>query len=583
MAKTALIFGNKMNNCFIIKSFLNNFYKLSAHILTLLINYYMKKLLLTAFLLIAGGWFFSKANAQCAENEETKILLVGDSWAFFMGVDQTINKVMKNWGHSGYKFYTNITIAENGAETDDFLLASKQDEIRNQLLQKPEIKVVHLSIGGNDFLGSWNKTFTGAQVDALADEVFGRLDSVITFIKSCRPDVHLVWSGYCYPNFGEVIGSMPVLQTSHPFYGRWEAMGFPTFTEINTVLNTFSDRFEQTYSSDPRITFIPAMGLMQYDFGQTTPLAIAPGGTYAVHTVPLPYGKVNYPSPQNTMRNYGITRDCFHLSAAGYESLISYQAQKFYQKYLMDDVYAIGEEIKSGSVSSSGTVSSDLMAGNLNGEDFAAIVSFNTVMDNRELDKVSLFLEIEEVIGSNVLDGAIQLEVKEGNFGTLPEVDPGDFNSQSDQAGEPCIFGSKTEGKWVRFDLPASMYSSIRNGSVQFRVKIAAASNAAIRFKNTQDNDFQPVLNIKYGEEAPLSVNTLEKEVSVYPVPAETVLNVQAEAGIGELFITDLSGRRMPAERIAEKQIDVSRLPSGIYLLNYSVNSEFFAKKIMKL
>ena len=51
----------------------------------------------------------------------------------------------------------------------------------------------------------------------------------------------------------------------------------------------------------------------------------------------------------------------------------------------------------------------------------AAIVSFYYCgMDNRELAKVSLFLQIEEVIGNNVLDGVIQLEVKEGNFGTLP-------------------------------------------------------------------------------------------------------------------------------------------------------------------
>ena len=253
---------------------------------------------------------------QCAETEEPKVLLVGDSWAFFMNVDQTINTVFKKWGHSGDKYYTNLVLSENGAETDDFLLPSKQNEIAAQLNAHPSIRAVHLSIGGNDVLGDWNVGYTAAQTDSLKDQVRGRLISIIDFIKSVKPGIRIVWSGYAFPNFGEVIASAAPFQTSHPFYGTWAGMGFPGFLQINTLLNDFSAEIEAYAAADPQVEFVNATGLMQYTYGQNAPLGVAPGGTYPPYTVPMPGGDPNYPSPKNSMRDYGITKDCFHLRPA---------------------------------------------------------------------------------------------------------------------------------------------------------------------------------------------------------------------------------------------------------------------------
>ena len=147
---------------------------------------------------------------------------MGDSWAFFMGVDQTINTVLEKWGHSGYTYFTNLTIAENGAETDDFLNPDKQAEIQARIDEFPSIEVVHLSIGGNDVLGDWHISFTQQQTDSLRDAVQERLLEVIEFIKTTRPGIRILWSGYCYPNFGEVIGSLPAISpTSSRTPGRF--------------------------------------------------------------------------------------------------------------------------------------------------------------------------------------------------------------------------------------------------------------------------------------------------------------------------------------------------------------------------
>ncbi|MBK9600223.1 MAG: hypothetical protein IPO60_18370 [Flavobacteriales bacterium] len=309
-----------------------------------------------------------QAIGQCSEPSERKVLLVGDSWAFFMGVDQTINTVLDRWGHSNFTYFTNLTLAENGAETDDFQSAAKQNEIAAQLAANPSISVVHLSIGGNDVLGDWNVDFTQAQTDSLKDAVFARLVDVIEFIKSTRPDIHILWSGYMYPNFGEVIASAAPLSSSHPFYNTWSGMGFPTFAQLNQILIEFSDQVEAYTDADPRLDFVNVPGLMQYAFGQNSPLLIAPGGTYPPYTQPLPYGDPSYPSPRNSMRDYLLTKDCFHLSAAGYRDMISYHAQKFYQKYLMSDQYLLSEGgTRDGSVSDAGALSADLKMGALNG------------------------------------------------------------------------------------------------------------------------------------------------------------------------------------------------------------------------
>ena len=148
----------------------------------------MYRIILLLFFL---SFSFGKTFSQCTETAVPKVLLVGDSWAWYMNTDGTINTVLKTWGHSNYKFVSNGTLAENGADTRDFITTVKKDEILNQLTLNPSIEAVHLSIGGNDFLGDWNVSMTQAQTDSLTDGVFVRLDSIIRFIRSCKPGIKI--------------------------------------------------------------------------------------------------------------------------------------------------------------------------------------------------------------------------------------------------------------------------------------------------------------------------------------------------------------------------------------------------------
>jgi hypothetical protein len=227
----------------------------------------MKKLLFT---LLALPFIICDANAQCIETPVTRVMIIGDSWAQFLGSDNTINTTFQKWGHSNYKFFTNATLAQNGTQTTDFVDPARLAEIQNQLTLNPDIDLVHLSLGGNDVLGNWNINYTPSQTDSLLDSVYARLVYIIDFIKTAKPGVRILWSGYAYPNFGEIIGELAPFQSTHPFYATWQGMGFPDFTQLNNILNSYSVTMDTLAANDPQVDFVRATGLMQYAYGQNT-------------------------------------------------------------------------------------------------------------------------------------------------------------------------------------------------------------------------------------------------------------------------------------------------------------------------
>src|SRR5690554_357133 len=543
----------------------------------------MKKLLLTGLIFLLG---ISTSYSQCSESDETKVLLVGDSWAFFMNVDGIINNVFEDWGHSGYKYFTNLTLSENGAETVDFLTPTKQGEIANQLISKPSIEYVHLSIGGNDVLGSWkSQTFTPAQTDSIRFQVKDSIIAVIDFIKGIRPDVKIVWGGYAYPNFEEVITGT-IIPSLHIFYGTWENMEFPTNLEINNLLNLFSSDIESHYATDPRVEFVKATGITQYSYGQIAPLEVAPFGTYAPRTVILPAGNVNYPSPKPSMRNYGITIDCFHLSGQGYKDLIAYTTQKFYHKALMDDKYFIAQDsITTGSVSSDGNVSTKLIVGEENGIVHQTILTFETLYELDSIaDKASIFLHRIQETGGNPVDGDILIEINDGAFGISPAVEVGDLTASSKEEGNPCVFGKNTDGNWVRFDLPNELLEYITiNDVTQFKISAPFVFGKSVEFSGTKDPDFAPVLNVTYGNQALVALpkEELKQNVVVYPNPATDFIDVSvSSADIDYIKIFSIDGREMLSTTATH--IDVSVFPAGTYFIQVTTNKGVSSQKLIK-
>lgn len=549
----------------------------------------MKKQILFTFISLYALTIFQNGFSQCSENPEDKVLLVGDSWAFFMNVDQTIDDIFEAWGHSDKTYFTNLTLSENGAETDDFLQQNKLDEIHSQLDSKPSIEFVHLSLGGNDVLGSWNVNYTPAQTDSLQDTVFNRLMTIVDSIKSYRNHVRIIWSGYMYPNFEEVIEDAAPFQTTHPFYGTWENMGFPSFQQLNTLLNEFSNRIEAHVSNDPQMFFVKATGLMQYEFGQTTPLGVAPGGTYPPYTQPLPAGDPTYPSPKESMRDYGITKDCFHLSVDGYDEMISYTTRKYYHKALMDDQYFLSETGNiEGSVNDAGTTSSFLYLGNDGANESMLQLTFNTTtMIDNNIDQAEIYLRKKQLVnGTDPIAGQIDVRVIQGNFGATLDVEGVDYNDMNGEIATACQFGSTADDEWIRIDLPSSLFTEISDADqTQILLSIPNGSAGLVEYYDGSDPEFAPVLNLDYaGFDVGTEEISLEQpQILVYPNPSKGIINIEAEGyQIENIEVFNMMGQKVYSNRnVNTKQINLTKLDVGNYVLRITTDQQMINEKIV--
>lgn len=529
------------------------------------------------------------AHSQCVEVPSNRILLVGDSWAAFQNADQTINDGLKNVGHSDKRFTSNVQIAENGADTWDFVDGPKQDAIEAIIDANPDIEIVHLSIGGNDVLGDWHISFTQQMTDSLTAEVEGRLQSIIDFLQATRPGMRVFWPGYTYPNFEEIIEDNAPFQSLHPFYSTWDDMGQPDNLTINTILNDMSDSVAVAADADPHLDFVPAQGVLQYHFGQNTPLGIAPGGTYPAFDAPLPLGYPDYPSPQDGMRLYaGIFKDCFHLSAEGYQVMFNYQAQKFYQKFFMDDLYLLSDGGDSdGSISSAGDVSTTIKIGEESGNELAAALTFDTPqMADTTLVGASIFLRIEDISGTNPIVGNdFLVKMKSGNFGTSVDVEAVDYMDTPDTEGEPCRHGGNAEvGNWIRLDLTAEMLAGMSNGAkTQFLISIPNFTGGTMTFSDASDAELAPVLNLIYGSPDGIYDHATQKELPVYPVPTTGPLTIDIDAySLESIEIFNVMGELVLSPAAFDNTIDLSTLPNGSYILRVTTEVGVSSKRIVK-
>lgn len=523
---------------------------------------------------------------QCIENQEERVLLVGDSWAFFMGVDGTFNNVFDDWGHTDKRFYTNTILAENGATADDFLSANKQSEIAAQLLSRPSIDFVHLSLGGNDVLGNWKVSFTQQQTDSLKNEVLQKLDDLINFIKGIRPDIKIVWSGYVYTNFEEVIEDF-FFSSSHPFYGTWQGMEFPDNETINQVLIEFSNEFELAYQNDPRVEFMNAPGLMQFTQGQTNPLSVAPFGTYQPGEAPLPYGFEDYPSPKSSMRNYGAgIIDCFHLSVLGYYQFIAYQTELFYHKALMYDLQFEALEQYSGSIVDN-TVSPNLQLGNSNNNHVTNLYFDLTNIYPYEVTKGNLYLHINDDHGNVLNLEKVNLRLKADFFGSMPEIDANDLNDTPDIADSICVFGEIMENNWVRFELPLSFLPFIENQS-SVVLQLENENSDLISFTGPNSGSFSPILDLKFDESA-VAVSELDEvqdfNLKVFPNPTSEVLNVQTTGNISvvDAQVFSIQGKSLNLDSSNINQFNLTGIQPGVYILRLQLsNGEVVNKRFIK-
>jgi len=246
------------------------------------------------------------------------VLLVGDSWARFMFDDAALPMVLTAHGHPEIAVFGDAT-TENGTTAQDWSHADRLQLIHDQLTAHPEVEVVVLFLGGNDFLaglsgGGWYVGISPEAETQLFDDIGSDLGIVIDAILGFEPEIEVVLNSYDYPNFVDTLTGLVGTYLCVPLYAD---LNGPTPFEINSVTPQLDARELALATTRPRLTVVRHWGLMQYLYGFPSD-GIQPGDL-------LPPGDLTRPSPLASMRKYDILGivddDCFHLRPEGYDAL----------------------------------------------------------------------------------------------------------------------------------------------------------------------------------------------------------------------------------------------------------------------
>jgi len=256
--------------------------------------------------------------APTALSAQPAVLLVGDSWGRFMYTDAALPMVLAAHGHPEIAVFGNAT-TENGTTAQDWTHADRLQLIADQLTAHPEVEVVVVFLGGNDFLagqsgGGWYVGISPEAETQLFDDIGTDLAIVIDAILGFDPEIEVVLSSYDYPNF---VDTLTGLVGSYLCVPLFDDLGGPTPFEINSVTPQLDARELALAAIRPRLTVVRHWGLMQSLYGFPSD-GIEPGDL-------LPPGDLTLPSPLESMRKYDLfgvlDDDCFHLRPEGYDAL----------------------------------------------------------------------------------------------------------------------------------------------------------------------------------------------------------------------------------------------------------------------
>lgn len=530
-------------------------------------------------------------SAQC-NYTKTKILIVGDSWAFFSWQDNSYNENLERFGFTDIEAESTLDISVSGTRASNYFNDNtRKQAVKNFIQTHLDLEYIHLSLGGNDLLGEWNKSMTSAQETALLNQLMFDLKKSIDTIHSFNPNLKILVAGYDFPNFAETVEilSPSWVQQNHPFYSLWNGMGKPSPTELNAVQIKGTQAFIDSANVWNNVYFVNNLGLMQWHFGQSDNLQVAPFGTYAVQTAPVPGGFPDYPSPLDALNFNGL--DAFHLNNEAYEVFIKRHFEEFYWNRLRNAEQTIfSDSIISKSLTAN-NINNEFHLGKVGTNNSKILLSFNTSnLQDDYISKASIFLQRKNLSGPNIAAEQLILEISYNYFGSSIQVELEDYNVIAIDSAEVCTYGTLSEnGFWYRIDLPSSFFKYINTtGSTQFSLSFPNITESDRYLSFETKNSF---VDFKFGgnlyeQYNPIIVcpTNLIGEINIFPNPSSDFINIHLkDKVINELILKNVNGQKVNYTWNNKKQtIDISNLEKGIYFVQVISENKKYISKIIK-
>ncbi|MBX7254996.1 MAG: CocE/NonD family hydrolase [Candidatus Hydrogenedentes bacterium] len=257
-----------------------------------------------------------------AHAKTKRILIVGDSWAMSLSAEN----------HDGFPASDvfDQTLAENGladVETQGKVTAwggrkasqwAKPENlalITQELTAYPSIDIVHLIIGGNDFLTAVQDpafiTKTPEERAAVWDGIKANVKKIVDTCLAVRNTIRVVIADYDY------LDPVAAAKFWHfDFHGA-------TVTQLNQWFVELGNKKKEIADATDRCEYLNNWGVLQYWFG-------APA-----KSVTLPGGDINSPMPA------GISPDGIHPNDAAHKKLLENAINKFYKGWLKTSVSGV--------------------------------------------------------------------------------------------------------------------------------------------------------------------------------------------------------------------------------------------------
>jgi lysophospholipase L1-like esterase len=242
--------------------------------------------------------------AGAASAATPRILLVGDSWVAQAWASRVFQTALISKGLGDFEEKGDVT-AIGGTTAAQWATAPYLQLITDELVANPEIDIVHLSIGGNDFLGAP----AGTDILVLAAQILADTQTVVDHILAIRPQARVVHSSYDYIPAG---------------YN----------TEQGLLLQLLINQAAAT----PGSFVLNNLGVLHHVFGY--PGQFLPGET------PLPGGYPGYVPLQGGDPAFVGHPDNFvdqiHPNTTGYLALADHAIDEFYMPWLAPPVPVLG-------------------------------------------------------------------------------------------------------------------------------------------------------------------------------------------------------------------------------------------------
>lgn len=236
-----------------------------------------------------------------------RILLVGDSWAWFMWLNRSFQEVLQENGLGAWEEAGNFTTVP-GSRVKQWTDPGWLENIKKELDRNPEIDIVHISLGGNDFLNNWRPEMSLEARDALFNGVVEDLEVVVQYILDLKPNLRVAIVNYDYINKKKGDGTIQDLNNAGMI--------------LAAMKRDLAQRMERT-------EYVHNYGLMQYHFGvdDLEPKSVPYPGQ-APDFEPWPGGHQDYGNPKEAMF------DDIHLNMPGYKVLAQHCLDVLYKDWL---------------------------------------------------------------------------------------------------------------------------------------------------------------------------------------------------------------------------------------------------------